>query len=73
MKIFLLGFPGSGKSYLAENTALLLKYPFLDTDKLIEEELAEPVQSIFKNKGEDFFRKKKLRWYGRFRGSGRQL
>jgi len=58
MKIFLTGFPGSGKSFLGKQTALLLKYPFWDTDRLVEEECGDPVPVIFEKKGEDFFRKK---------------
>ncbi len=39
-------------------TAPLLKYNFIDTDSLIEKQMGKPVQSVFKENGEDFFRSK---------------
>ncbi|CAN5677413.1 hypothetical protein BH11BAC1_BH11BAC1_10940 [soil metagenome] len=58
MKIFLIGFPGSGKTFLAENTAGLLKFPLKDTDRMIEAELGQTIQEIFKKSGENLFREK---------------
>ena len=58
MKIFLTGFPGCGKTHFGKPAALLLKYPFIDTDSLIEKEEGATVLTIFQVKGEDFFRKK---------------
>ena len=58
MKIFLTGFPGCGKTFLGKQTALLLKYPFADTDDLIENETGSTIGDIFREKGEDFFRNK---------------
>jgi len=61
MKIFLIGFPGSGKTYLGKETALLLKVPFFDTDGMIEIDTGESIVSLFKTKGEDLFRKKEAK------------
>jgi shikimate kinase len=58
MKIFLIGFPGSGKSYFGKETARLTKYPFLDTDGLIEKAEGLSVKEIFEKKGEAYFREK---------------
>lgn len=57
MKIFLLGLPGSGKSTLGRKLATTLKVPFLDLDASIEKSVGLTVREIFKNYGEDFFRK----------------
>ena len=58
MKIFLAGFPGSGKTYLGKAAAEQLDLPFYDTDVLIAEETGSSIQEIFNQNGEDFFRKK---------------
>lgn len=57
MKIFLLGLPGSGKSTLGRKLAAAIKVPFLDLDVSIEKSVGLTVREIFKNYGEDFFRK----------------
>lgn len=56
MKIFLTGFPGSGKTYLGGEVAALMKYSFLDTDIMIEESEGMSVADLFAAKGEDYFR-----------------
>ncbi len=58
MLIFLTGFPGCGKTYLGNSVSLQLKLPFVDTDHLLAKELNEPVTSVFKTKGENYFRLK---------------
>ena len=37
MLIFLIGFMGCGKSYVARNLAPILEIDYVDLDKLIEE------------------------------------
>ncbi len=58
MRIFLIGLPGSGKTYLgklwAEDNGLL----FYDLDELIEQEERMSVEKIFALNGEDYFREK---------------
>src|SRR5215203_3732178 len=58
MKIFLAGFPGSGKTFLGKAAAEQLGIPFFDLDATIVAETGSSVHEIFKLKGEDFFRKK---------------
>ncbi len=58
MKIFLIGFMGSGKSYLGKRWADANKLPFYDLDALIEEDERMTVDKIFEIYGEDYFREK---------------
>jgi shikimate kinase len=58
MKIFLAGFPGSGKTFLGKAAAEQLDIPFIDTDALIVAETGNTIDEIFKLNGEDYFRKK---------------
>jgi len=58
MKIFLAGFPGSGKTFLGKAAAEQLTIPFTDTDDMIVAETGNTIEEIFKLKGEDYFRKK---------------
>jgi shikimate kinase len=55
-KIFLVGLPGSGKTTLGKQLAALLKYPFVDLDKAIEQSAGMSVEGIFKASGEAGFR-----------------
>lgn len=54
--IFLVGFMGVGKSAVGRRVASMLKYSFLDTDKMVEDSLSKKVSQIFCHEGEDFFR-----------------
>jgi shikimate kinase len=56
--IFLIGFMGSGKTSLGKLLARKLKFEFLDTDLLIEEQEKSSIQEIFSSKGESYFREK---------------
>ncbi len=55
-KIFLIGMMGSGKSVTAKSLAGLLKWPFVDLDRAIEEKAKCRIPEIFKNSGESKFR-----------------
>lgn len=55
-RIFLIGFMGSGKSTLGKELAQSLRYTFIETDKLIEEQEQMSISDIFKTKGEEYFR-----------------
>ena len=57
MKIVLLGFMGCGKSTIGAALAEKLGLEFADLDKVIELAAGSPVPDIFKNRGEDQFRK----------------
>lgn len=56
MIIFLIGFMGSGKSYVGRNLAPLLGFDYIDVDKFIEEKEGLTIKEIFEQKGEDYFR-----------------
>ena len=57
MKIYLVGLPGCGKTYLGEKLAERLSLPFYDLDCLIIEHEGKDINSIFQEKGEEYFRK----------------
>jgi shikimate kinase len=56
MRIFLIGFMGSGKSHFGKKLARLLNYSFIDIDTYISEQNNSSVSDIFEKQGEDFFR-----------------
>jgi shikimate kinase len=56
MKIYLIGFMGSGKSYLGKRLSTELGFQFLDLDEVIEAAEKQTIATIFEEKGEDYFR-----------------
>jgi len=58
MRIYLVGFMGSGKSTLGKRLARKLDYPFMDLDTEIEVAAGKSVAAIFDAHGEDWFREK---------------
>jgi shikimate kinase len=56
MRIFLVGFMGSGKSTLGKKLANHLDYDFIDLDKLIEDKAGMSISDYFAQNGEDKFR-----------------
>lgn len=56
MRIFLLGFMGSGKSYTGKRLAKKLQYPFVDLDDWIELNEKKKISEIFRTEGESAFR-----------------
>jgi len=56
MKIFLIGFMGSGKSAIGKLLSDKLQFQFYDTDTLVEKHLNQDIPGIFQTKGEKVFR-----------------
>ncbi len=56
MKIFLIGFMGSGKSYWGRRWAERYGLPFIDLDQQVEEREHETIAAVFEKKGEAYFR-----------------
>ncbi|MFV0530110.1 MAG: shikimate kinase [Flavobacteriales bacterium] len=57
MIITLIGYMGSGKSFIGKQLAHQLSFPFIDLDFYIEEKEKKSIASLFKEKGEIYFRK----------------
>lgn len=56
MRIFLIGFMGSGKSHWGRQLATQLKLPYFDLDEIIVEEEKRKITEIFAESGEEYFR-----------------
>ena len=56
MKIYLVGYMGSGKSSVGNLLAEKLKLGFIDFDRYIENEAGKTIAEIFDEDGEDKFR-----------------
>ncbi len=56
MKIFLIGFMGSGKTYWGKKLSEKLGLPFFDLDEQVESKEGKSVNDIFVEDGEEFFR-----------------
>jgi shikimate kinase len=57
MRVALVGYMGSGKSFWGKKLAQRLKVPFVDLDEEIEKELQDTIYSFISSKGELAFRK----------------
>lgn len=55
--VVLIGMPGAGKSTVGKKTAAALGKDFIDTDEEIVKREGMSVSEIFKEKGEEYFRK----------------
>ncbi|MDP4210044.1 MAG: shikimate kinase [Bacteroidota bacterium] len=62
MRIFLIGYMGSGKTTIGKQLASRLGYRFVDQDHVIEEEYGMKVSEIFTNLGENTFREAENRF-----------
>jgi shikimate kinase len=54
--LYLIGFMGTGKSVVGQKVAALLNLPFMDSDKMIEENEGMAIPEIFERLGELHFR-----------------
>jgi shikimate kinase len=58
MKIYLVGFMGSGKTTIGRELAARMDAPFFDLDELIEASEKLSIKDIFAQYGEPYFRKR---------------
>jgi shikimate kinase len=58
MKIYLVGFMGSGKTTVGRELATRIDAPFFDLDELIESAEKTTVKELFATRGEPYFRKR---------------
>lgn len=56
MKIFLIGFMGTGKTYWGKKIGQNLKIPFFDLDEKIVEREGKSINELFESMGEENFR-----------------
>jgi len=56
MKIFLIGFMGSGKTTIGRRLAQITGFDFVDTDRFIEMQQGMTITEIFARQGETAFR-----------------
>lgn len=56
MILALIGLPGSGKSTVGRQLARRLELPFVDSDRVIEQQLGCPIREYFEQVGEERFR-----------------
>ncbi|RWM47850.1 MAG: shikimate kinase [Mesorhizobium sp.] len=59
--IVLVGMPGAGKSTIGPILARRLGLHFIDTDKQIEQKVGKSISEIFKDHGEEYFRRLEAR------------
>jgi shikimate kinase len=58
MKIYLIGFMGSGKTTIGRELASRIDTPFFDLDELVESAEKMTIREIFSLQGEPYFRKR---------------
>lgn len=58
MKIYLVGFMGSGKTTIGRELAARIDAPFFDLDELVESAEKMSIKEIFAAHGEPYFRKR---------------
>jgi shikimate kinase len=56
MRIFLIGFMGSGKTHWGRLLSVKLNLPFFDLDEQVESHEGKPIPEIFSESGEEHFR-----------------
>jgi len=58
MRIYLIGFMGSGKTHWGKRLSQRIEIPFYDLDEEIVRAEQQSIQQIFHDKGEEYFREK---------------
>lgn len=62
MILYLVGFMGSGKSYMGRRLAALTRLPWYDLDQVIEANEERSISDIFNTEGEAYFRARERYW-----------
>lgn len=57
MRLYLIGYMGTGKSTIGRKVAKRCELPFLDTDKMVEEAEGATIADIVTYAGEEYFRR----------------
>ena len=55
--VFLIGMPGSGKSFWAKQISAYFNFPFVDLDAKITHAHGKSINELFQENGEEAFRK----------------
>ena len=71
MKLLLIGYMGSGKSFYGKKLAKKKDLAYIDLDQYIEEQENASIAQIFENKGEVYFRKKETKYLAELLKSGK--
>lgn len=66
--VVLIGSSGSGKSTVGRALSRLLGYGFLDTDEMVARAFGKAVDSVFRDIGEEAFRKEEAKQVNRMKG-----
>lgn len=66
VRIILLGYMGSGKTTIGKTLSKKMNLPFYDLDRYIEAEEEKTIATIFKDKGEIYFRKMEHKYLKEF-------
>lgn len=56
-RVYMIGFMGVGKTTIGKALAKRIRWRFVDTDRLIENELGMTINNVFEKMGEQWFRK----------------
>lgn len=56
MRVFLVGYMGSGKSTIGKKLSKRLGLKFIDLDQLISQDENQSITQLIENKGEEYFR-----------------
>jgi shikimate kinase len=68
MLVFLIGFMGSGKSYVGKRLAEKLNYDFVDLDDYLVENEGLSITEIFEKHSENYFRERENHYLNDFLG-----
>ena len=69
-RIVLIGMMGCGKTTIGRHLSNILELDLIDSDKLIEKDCNKKISTIFKDYGEEYFRKKDKNSYVLALGGG---